>query len=77
MAMIASFISIICAIYAIVAGIIENVQAGIRPIDLFQYFTTDANAITALSVSMILPYTIDGFRKKDFIVQSGQYSFTI
>lgn len=65
-AMIASFISIICAIYAIVAGIIENVQAGIRPIDLFQYFTTDANAITALGATMILPFAIEGFRKKRF-----------
>ena len=65
-AMIASFASLIMAIYAIVAGLILYAKNGVRPIDLFQYFTIDANALTALSVSMILPYAIEGFRKKRF-----------
>ncbi|MBR3288221.1 MAG: hypothetical protein IKI71_00465 [Lachnospiraceae bacterium] len=65
-AMIASFVSVALAIYAIVAGLILYTRNGTRPIDLFQYFTIDANTLTALSAAMILPYAIEGFRKKRF-----------
>ena len=65
-AMIACFVSVIFAIYAIVAGLIMYAEGGARPIDLFQYFTIDSNALTALSAAMILPYAIEGFRKKRF-----------
>jgi hypothetical protein len=65
-AMIASFVSIILAVYAITASLVLYAKNGMRPIDLFQYFTIDANALTALSATMILPFAIEGFRKKRF-----------
>lgn len=65
-ALIASTLSLFFAIYAITSGLILYARNGARPIDLFQYFTIDANAITAFASSMIIPYAIDGFRKKRF-----------
>lgn len=65
-ALIASAASLFFAIYAITSGLILYARNGARPIDLFQYFTIDANAITAFASSMIIPYAIDGFRKKRF-----------
>ena len=65
-ALIASAVSLFFAIYAITSGLILYARNGARPIDLFQYFTIDANAITAFASSMIIPYAIDGFCKKRF-----------
>ena len=65
-AMVASFVSIILAAYAIVASLVLYAKNGEKPIDLFQYFTVDSNTLTALGAMMILPYAIDGFRKKRF-----------
>lgn len=65
-AMVASFASIILAAYAIVASLVLYAKNGEKPIDLFQYFTVDSNTLTALGAMMILPYAIDGFRKKRF-----------
>ena len=66
LALIASFCSLIIAIYAIISGLILYARLGESPIDLFQYFTTNANIITAFGSSLIIPYAIDGFRKKRF-----------
>ncbi len=65
-ALLASLVSLFFAIYAITSGLILYARNGARPIDLFQYFTIDANAITAFASAMIIPYAIDGFRKKRF-----------
>ena len=65
-AIIASSVSVFLAVYAIASGLIFYAKNGVRPIDLFQYFTTNANTLTALSAAMILPYAIEGFRKKRF-----------
>lgn len=65
-AMLASFASVFFATYAIVASLITYAENGAEPIDLFQYFTVDANVLTAIGACLILPYAIDGFRKKRF-----------
>ena len=65
-ALLASAVSLFFAIYAITSGLILYAKNGARPIDLFQYFTIDANAVTAFASSMIIPYAIDGLRKKRF-----------
>lgn len=65
-ALLASTVSLFFAIYAITSGLILYAKNGARPIDLFQYFTIDANAVTAFASSMIIPYAIDGLRKKRF-----------
>ena len=65
-ALISSFTSLVFAVYAITSGLILYAQNGVAPIDLFQYFTIEANTITALGSAIIIPYAIDGFRKKRF-----------
>lgn len=65
-ALIASFVSLVLAVYAITSGLILYARLGVAPIDLFQYFTINANVITAFGSAMIIPYAIDGFRKKRF-----------
>lgn len=65
-AVISSFISLFTAIYAITSGLILYARNGELPINLFQYFTIDTNSITALASAMIIPYAIEGFRKKRF-----------
>ena len=65
-AMLASIVSLCFAIYAIVAGLLLYQRNGLAPVDLFQFFTIDANVLTALGVAMIIPYAIDGFRKNRF-----------
>lgn len=65
-ALFSSLISLFFAIYAITAGLILYARNGARPIDLFQYFTIDANSLTAFASSLIIPYAIEGFRKKKF-----------
>ena len=66
LALINSFLSLILAIYAIVSGIILYVKDGVAPIALFQYFTIDSSIIAAFGAAMIIPYAIDGYRKKRF-----------
>lgn len=66
LALINSFLSLILAIYAIVSGIILYVKDDVAPIALFQYFTIDSSIIAAFGAAMIIPYAIDGYRKKRF-----------
>ena len=65
-ALIASIISLCCAIYGINYSIIRYVKEEQQIIDLFQYFTIDANLLAAFASAMIIPYAIDGIRKKRF-----------
>ena len=65
-AIVASFVSVIFAIYAIVSGLILYTRNSVRPLDLFQYFTIDANTLTAFGAAMMIPYAVDGLRKKRF-----------
>lgn len=65
-ALIASIISLSCAIYAINYSIIKYVKVGQNFFELFQYFTTNANILAAFASAMLIPYAIDGIRKKRF-----------
>ena len=65
-ALISCLVSLFLTIACINYGFIQYARAGVKPLDLLQYFTVDANAITAFATAMIIPYAIDGFRKKRF-----------
>ncbi len=65
-ALISCLVSLFLTICCITIGFIKYARAGVKPLDLLQYFTIDANAITAFATAMIIPYAIDGFRKKRF-----------
>lgn len=65
-ALLASLISLFFAIYAITSGLILYARHGESPIELYRYFTIVSNSITAFGTSMIIPYAIEGFRKKRF-----------
>lgn len=65
-ALISCSVSLILTICCINYGLVQYARKGVRPLDLFQYFTITANAINAFATAMIIPYAIDGFRKKRF-----------
>ena len=65
-ALISCCVSLFLTIFCINHGLVQYARKGVKPLDLFQYFTFTANAITAFGTAMIIPYAIDGFRKKRF-----------
>ena len=65
-ALISCCVSLFLTICCINYGLVQYAREGVKPLDLFQYFTITANAITAFATAMIIPYAIDGFRKKRF-----------
>ena len=65
-ALLASLVSVFLAIYAIVSGLILYTRNGVAPVGLFQYFTIDANSLTAFGAAMMIPYAIDEIKKKRF-----------
>ena len=65
-ALISCCVSLFLTICCINYGLVQYARNGVKPLDLFQYFTITANAITAFATAMIIPYAIDGFRKKRF-----------
>ena len=65
-ALIAGLVSLNCAIYAVVYGIVKYVRTGNQINEFFRYFTTCANIFAAIGSALIIPYAIDGVRKKRF-----------
>ena len=66
-ALVACSITLIATIYAIVSGLLEFRPDSRQATSLFQYLTQNANSLTALAAGLIIPYTIEGIRKKRFI----------
>ena len=65
-ALVASIVSLLCAVYGINYSIVQNIKVGQKYTDLFQYFTIDSNILAAFASAMIIPYAIEGIRKKRF-----------
>ncbi len=66
LALIACFITVFFSLYSIACGIILYVSTGQSVKEFFHYFTINSNFLTAFSASMIIPYAIEGIRKKHF-----------
>lgn len=66
MAFIACLVTIIFTFYAIAGGIVIYVRDGKEAGLLFRWFTTLSNMITCFSASMLIPYAVEGIRKKHF-----------
>ena len=66
-ALIACLIIVVFSMYAIAGGMVlytkDNLPAGM----LFQWFTSIANTITCISACMIIPFAVEGIRKKHFV----------
>ena len=66
LALIASLITVVFSIYAIVGGIVMYVRQGRDPGELFHWFTTISNTLTAFGAAMIIPFAVEGIRNKYF-----------
>lgn len=66
-ALIASFITLICCLYSVAAGIMWYVSYDLSVHYLFQYFTQLSGIYCGFVSALLIPYAIDGFRKKRFV----------
>ena len=66
LALIASLITVSCTMYAIASGIIEYISSGWDLNALFNWYTVNSNFLTAFSAAMIIPFAVEGIRKKHF-----------
>ena len=63
---VACSITLVVALYAIGLALVNYAMGGIKIINLFKYFTTLSNMLTALAAAFIIPYAINGYRFKHF-----------
>ena len=66
MAVIACLVTMGCSFYAIAGGMVLYVQDDLPARMIFQWYTTISNSITCLSACMIIPFAVEGYRKKHF-----------
>lgn len=66
MALLASLITVSFSLYGIAGSIVAYVEAGLTAGELFHWFTINSNFLTALSACMIIPFAVEGIRKKHF-----------
>ena len=59
-------VTLVATLYALGSYLIEYTLNHWKIIDIFRYFTTLSNMVTALAASFIIPYAISGFRQKHF-----------
>ena len=57
----------VISLIAIGSSLVKYARNGWAIADLFRYFTTLANMITALAASFLIPFAINGIRKKRFV----------
>lgn len=67
--------------YAVIGSVIEMIRLNEPVADLFKMFTTNANTLSAIGAAFMIPYAIEGIRKKRFTypkwVSLFQYSGAI
>ena len=63
---VACSITLVVALYAIGLALVNYAIEGIKIINLFKYFTTLSNMLTALAAAFIIPYAINGYHFKHF-----------
>ena len=64
--LIASLITVIFSMYGIVGSIVLYVEDGQSAVEMFRWFTTISNLLTGFSACMIIPFAVEGIRKKYF-----------
>ena len=64
--LIACVVTFVATLYALGLDLVHYTREGIKIIDLFKYFTTLSNMLTALAASFIIPYAINGYRSRHF-----------
>lgn len=65
-ALIACIVTYSLSIFALVASLIQYTRDGSDLSEFFRYFTTLSNIVTGLSAGFIIPFAINGIRKKRF-----------
>ena len=65
-AFLASVITLAAATFGIVNGLVEYAKDNIPVMELFRFFTPNANTLTAMAAAFIIPYSVEGARKKRF-----------
>ena len=68
MALIACVVTLTCSVVAIASNMVRYMENGHDVRALFRYFTTISNIIIALASSFIIPFAINGIRKKRFTI---------
>ena len=66
LALIACIVELMCCLYSIYGGIVCYMEEGYLSSELFEYFTVLSGSYGALVSSFIIPFAIDGYRKKRF-----------
>ena len=68
-ALCSGILTLILAFYGIIAGVIRTIDLiGPNGFFSFAYFTMIANTLAALSVAFIIPYAVEGIKKKRFVL---------
>lgn len=65
-ALVACTVTFFSALYALASDLVSNTVKGIPVDDMFHYFTINSNAYTAFAASLMIPFAVEGFRKKRF-----------
>ena len=66
-ALMSCIITYVLSIFAIVASLIMYTRENWNLSDFFRYFTTLSNMVTGISAGFIIPFAINGIRKKRFV----------
>ena len=66
LALIAVLVTVLCSLYGIVGSIVLYTENGQTVPELFKWFTTNTNSLTASAACMIIPFAVEGIRKKHF-----------
>ena len=66
-ALIACSATFLFSVVAITASLIRYIRMGWSITDYFRYFTTISNILTALVAAFIIPFAVNGLRRKRFV----------
>lgn len=66
LALAASLITVFFSLYAIAGGIALYARDGLPTSELFHWLTPNANFLTGFSACLIIPFAVEGIRKKHF-----------
>ncbi len=66
LALLAGIVTVSFSLYAIAGGMIYYAGIGRDVSELFHWFTINSNFLTALSACLIIPFAVEGIRKKHF-----------
>lgn len=66
-ALVACIVTFVCAFLAIGASMVRYVHQEWAVSNLFRFFTTLSNMLTALATTFITPFAVEGIRKKRFV----------